>query len=504
MVSEARKREPSSYVPMARISLTGIIASVGLMVARGFAGPSAPMTLPSAAPPWPPWYIQTHLSPILSPIFSWMAVLLGGCGLAAGLVAVQRGWRPSARWLILGSGIAVITLTVVPPVASGDPFYYAEYGRIAALGHSPYVANPERILSPRDPVRVEVSHYPKDPASRYGPLATLSEAAASKLAGDSDVRTLFWLKVWNSVAFLVLVLALDRLVAADVTRRVRVHLMWSVNPLMLFLLMADGHNDVLATALGVSAILALRKLSLYRAFAAGCLLVLAIAVKASYAVYLGGLAWAARRSVSSISWLALGIVAILVPSYLIVGRAGVSATTFALVGGQQPNLLWHEAAGLLGWQQRVVPVNTLALIVCVLLAGLLLWRLPRGDSDMPAGRVALALALALLISSPYQQGWYDAMLFPLLAIFPATRLDWIVVAHTIALGVGSVPFFYPHPHPALWAVIERIFSDVAVLPALMLISGALLWLCVTRDWRPVVGYPNGHENLVGLSAASRP
>jgi hypothetical protein len=487
---------------LTRVAQVAIAISIGSMIARGLAGGSAPMTLPPATPPWPPWFIQLNLSPAVSPIFSWLAVLSGGFGLVAGLVAVRQGWRPSPRRLMAVSAIAVVILTVVPPVASGDPFFYAAYGRIAALGHDPYVTNPEQILSARDPVREIVSQYPEDPASRYGPLATLTEAAASELAGDSPGRTVLWLKVWNALAFLVIALVLDRLVGSDTVRRRRVHLMWSVNPLMLFLLMADGHNDVLAAALGVGAIFALRKVDPRGAFLAGCALVLATAVKASYALYGVGLAWAARRSSRSLACLALGISSVLIPSFLLLGRAGMSATTLGIVSGQPPNLLWHEIAGILGWQEAVVRVNILALIACVMLAALLLWRMPPEEADLPTGRVALALALALLVASPYQQAWYYAMIFPLLAVFPPSRLDWIAIAYTTALSVGSVLFFYPSSHASVYAVIERMFADATVIPALIVITAALLWLCVTGDWRPATGRHAGRKTdiLVGSSS----
>jgi hypothetical protein len=493
----------ATYKYLTRIAPAGMAVSIVSMIARGFAGGSVPITLPPATPPWPPWFIQLNLSPATSPIFSWLAVLSGGFGLAAGLVAVRQGWRPSPRRLMAGSAIAVIILTVLPPVASGDPYFYAAYGRIAALGHNPYVTNPEQILSAKDPVREIVSQYPVDPASRYGPLATLTEAAASKLAGDSPGRTVFWLKVWNALAFLVITLILDRLVASDTARRLRVHLMWSVNPLMLFLLMADGHNDVLGAALGAGAIFALRKVDPRRAFLAGCALVLATAVKSTYALYGVGLAWVARRSPRSLACLALGIAGVLIPSFLLLGRAGMSATTFGIVSGQPPNLLWHQIAGILGWQDAVVRVNTLALIACAMLAALLLWRMPPEGADLPAVRIALALALALLVASPYQQAWYYAMLFPLLAVFPPSRLDWVALAYTTALSIGSVPFVYPSSHASSYAVIERIFSDATVVPSLIVITAALLWLCVTGDWGLATGRHTGRKTDVLIDVSSQ-
>ena len=66
-------------------------------------------------------------------------------------------------------------------------------------------------------------------------------------------------------------------------RRVRAHLLWWVNPLMLWALMASGHNDVLAAAAAASALVALRRADSLRGLLAGALLGLATAVKAPHA-----------------------------------------------------------------------------------------------------------------------------------------------------------------------------------------------------------------------------
>jgi hypothetical protein len=256
-----------------------------------------------------------------------------------------------------------------------------------------------------------------------------------------------------------------------------------VNPLMLFLIMADGHNDVLAAALGATALFAVRKSVARHTFWAGALLVLATAVKTSFALFGVAMAWAVRRSPRALCALAAGAGAVLVPTYLLGAREFVAATTFGLVGGEHTNLLWYEFARFIGQGQAVTATNVAGLLVCGALALVLLWRLPPGPPGLPGVRIALALALGLLIASPYQQAWYDAMVFPLLAVMLASRLDWVVVAHTIALSVISVPYFYPKSHPSLWSLTERFGTDVPVVLALAATGAALLWLCWTRDWR---------------------
>jgi hypothetical protein len=485
--AKASHRKPRAHAWMARAYLAALCTSIALMAVQGIAGPSAPLVSFPAAPPWPPWFFHSGISPALSPLAPLLTVVLGGPGLVAGMVAVRRGWQPRPRYLIFGSVAAVLVLLLMPPVASGDPVFYAAYGRIAELGGNPYVARPIQLLAPWDSIRSVISHYSVDPPSRYGPLATLSEAAAAKLAGDSLARTIFWLKAWNAAAYLTLVLVLDRLVRSDGARRVRVHLLWSLNPLMLFFLMADGHNDAIAVALGALALLTFRKIDPRRACLASVLLICAIAVKVSYALYGLSLVWVMRHSLRSLAGLGFGMIVVLIPGYLLFGQGEITATTLGLVNGEQPNLLWRDAAALLGWQGDAALTNTAGLIGCALLAALLLWRIPSAAGDLVAVRIVLALTMALLIASSYQQGWYDAMIFPLLAVFPASRLDWIAVAHTAVLGVASVPFFYPRLNPPITATIERLGADSFDTLALCVIGLVLLWLCVTSNWAVTAG-----------------
>jgi hypothetical protein len=467
------------------LAVAEIAVSVGLMVMVGIQGPSVGVARFPAAPPWPPWFFRGHPSPVLVPRLLWLAILLGALGLVTGLVAVRRGWRPRPHHLIAGSVLAVSALLVVPPMGSADMLDYAVFGRIAALGHSPYVMTPGQLKASGDLVgAVAVPGYQNQP-SRYGPVATGTEESASELAGASAARTIFWLKVWNGLAYLALVLSLDRLLRLDAAHRVRAHLLWSLNPLMLWAVMAGGHNDGLAVGFGASALFTLRRAESRRAILAGLLLGLAAATKAPFALFGAGLAWAGRRSLRS---LAAGVAVIVIPGYLLAGRAALSATMGVATMRPVGYTPWFAAIRVLHLAHAIRSINALGLIAFVILAIILLWRMPSGPVDFPAVRAALAVTLAWLTITPQQHAWYFAMIFPLVAVMPLSRLDWIAIAGASVAAVAALPRLYTVPdlHPAWLGLVERSMNAGIVPLALTMTGAALLWLCYSNDWRPAV------------------
>ena len=380
--------------------MSAIGVSVALMVAIGALGPSAAVAEFPPAPPWPPWFVHAHISPVLAAIVTWLAVLIGGTGVAIGLVAVRRGWRPSARRLIFGSVLAVIALMVIPPEGSADMLSYAAYGRIAALGYSPYTYLPAQLKLSGDPVGTVAGLGWLDLPSPYGPVATMTQEVASRLAGDSVARAIFWLKAWNGLAYLALALTLDRLLRADPSRRIRAHLLWSMNPLMLWAVMAGGHVDGLAIGAGAAALLVVRRVNSRRTLLAGVLLGLAAMIKLPLALFGAGLAWAARRSPRGLALLGIGAAVVTVPCCLLAGRASITAVLNWPKVAQVEYVPWYPLARALHWQDPAARINSLGMISFVVLSVVLLRWMPPGPSDFPAVRVGLALVLACWSSRP--------------------------------------------------------------------------------------------------------
>ena len=148
----------------------------------------------------------------------------------------------------------------------------------------------------------------------------------------------FWLKLWVAIAFGAVVLMLDRLCRGDPAMRLRAHLLWSVNPLLLWEIVASGHIDGLAAAFGLAGVALLwfrpPDISpvLWRCLAAGALLGAAAAIKSPFALFAVGALWAVRRSPAAIGTVIAGWVAVIVPSYVI---AGVPAVRVLFQRGNQ-------------------------------------------------------------------------------------------------------------------------------------------------------------------------
>ena len=475
------------WIPRAALSAVGM--SVLLMVVVGVQGPSVAVEIRSTSS-WPPWSGNVRPSAALVSIELWLALLLGGFGLGLGLLAVRHGWRPRIRRLIAGCVLMVSALMVIPPVGSADMLLYVISGRIVVLGDSPYTMTPAQLKASGDPVGVAAVHAHANDPTRYGPVESAIEGSTSELAGTTIDRDIFLLKVLNGLAYLGVVLILDRLASSDTVQRVRIHLQWSLNPLMLWAAMASGHNDVRGAFSGIAALFVIRRLNFRMAMLSGVLLGLAVGIKAPYALFGAGLAWAGRRSLRALAALTLGAAAALVPAYLLVGRAAIMAVLGVSSGA--PSGMWYDAARVLGWQHGAGTIDTLGLIGCSVLAVILLWRMPAGPCDLPAVRVALGAILAFLIVSPQQKPWYDVMIFPLLALMPATRLDWIVMVRGIAGAVGGLPrFFYADLHPAWLSAVGRI-SSAGIIPIVLVVCIAvLLWFCATNRWTPALAPESG-------------
>jgi hypothetical protein len=466
------------------------------MIAVSAAGPSVVVPVIPRTWPVPPLWFRLHPTQLTATAMIYAAIVLGAAGVGCGLVAVRLGARPSHRLLVtagVGAAAAVAVLAVLPPAGSTDSLSYATYGRIASLGHSPYVMTPAQLRQTGDPVGRQASRNWQNDPSLYGPVATASEWAAAKLGGTSISYIVFWLKLLYALAFGAIALALDRLLRGDPAARARAHLLWTVNPLMLWAVMAGAHVDGLGAALGLLGLLIARpaspdgRLGPAPALAAGLLVGAAAGVKAPLALLGIALAWSARHSVKALAATVAGAALVLVPGYLIAGHQALTDLAWRSGNLVTFDSFWRLFYAPFGFNSEPRGLELIAAAGCLVMAGLLAWRLPPGRPGLPAIRPALVLTLAWLLVWPLQRPWYDATAFCLLAVFPASRLDGLMLIRAVPAALAVATGAGAGGHPG-W--VSRIVSftgntlsrDVrlgAVVVAVLL-SAAAAW----ELWRP--------------------
>ena len=312
-VSDGDKRAASVTRLLGWGAAAAIAFSLLIMIVMLVNGPS--VTVPSLTHPaaGPPWWHGLHLRPSVVLFSLWAAAVIAAAGVAAGLVAVSRGARPPVKPLLVCVFGVIAIFTVLPPGGSTDTVSYAIDGSMVVAGHSPYVMTPKEFLATGAQIARGSPPLWQNSLSDYGPLATATEWAAAELGGTSTARIAFWLKVWTALAFGAVVLLLDWLLRPDPAMRLRAHLLWSANPLLLWPIVAGGHIDGVASPSGwrVAVLRAPRPDTdpaavrsgpgCHRGPADGA----AIAVKSPYALFALAAAWALRRHLASLVALAV-------------------------------------------------------------------------------------------------------------------------------------------------------------------------------------------------------
>jgi hypothetical protein len=468
---------------LAWASAAAISSSIMIMIGASLLRSSwmtPPLVLPTVGPPWE--LTSVHISVKVVAVALWLAALLAGGGVAAGLAAISQGARVSARALLVTGLLAVAVLTVLPPAGSTDVLDYAAYGRTVVLGHSPYVMAPYQLRMLHDAYSKSVPVEWEHQVTLYGPLATAEQFVAAVLGGSSAVRIVFWLKLGNALAFGAVALAAHRVLRSVPAARLRAHLLWTLNPLLLWGLIAAGHLDVLAAAAGMLGLLTVGSANPgpMRAAMAGVFIGVAADIKIYYLIFGLALVSVLRRSPRDLAAAVGAALAVLVPTYTWFGPPAIKAllarrdkTTsdnfYQLLSGPHGYIMAH--------------LSLLAGLTALCLAVLTLRRLPTAVQAPPAIRAALALSVAWLFVWPYQLPWYDAMIVCLLVLYPASRLDWLVLAR---LTAGTIALMPGNPWAPPGHLLARFSHDSVVVIApvtLLAVTAGLAALGLSGRWK---------------------
>jgi hypothetical protein len=287
----------------------------------------------------------------------------------------------------------------------------------------------------------------------------------------------FWLKLWNAVAFGGAghrpAAALRPGAAAAGSSAL------DGQPALLWGLIAGGHLNVLAAGFGLLGLLALGRDTgavrpgLPRALGAGALIGIAADIKINYALFGLAVAWVLRRSPAALAAAAL---AVLVPGYAVFGLPAVkgvlgrhNADNFYEVF-VYPHQLWRRE------------IAVIAVLLVIVMAAVLLRCLPPGAPGRPVIRPALAFSVAWLFFWPYQLPWYETMIICLLVLYPATRLDWLVLMRLSASTISNMPGNSWFARATRLTVVDHYLVLVVTPLVLLAAAAGLIGLCLSGQW----------------------
>jgi hypothetical protein len=171
---------------------------------------------------------------------------------AVGYRAIARGRGSHPTWTIFGAGaLFCAELIWAYPATAVDIFGYIAHGELLALHRvNPFVATPSAY--PSDPI-IPFLAFPDEP-SQYGPIWVLLGGAIATIARGDLLGQVLLYKLLAAAAHLAgaaVVYRIARRLASDVCLAQASAYLFLWNPLLLWEMVGNGHNDGLMMLLGL-------------------------------------------------------------------------------------------------------------------------------------------------------------------------------------------------------------------------------------------------------------
>jgi hypothetical protein len=209
-----------------------------------------------------PWWIPLHLEDGVNNITSVQRLTLM-TGLVVAFFVYIAAWHLTRaadgtwamRFVVAGAALFSITLLAMRPNVSNDIFMYIMRSRIfVEYGQNPFIVPPASF--PNDPL-LRFGGYIHDTVP-HGPAWVLVAAIATVLGGQSEIGQLVAFKVLSWFGYVTDVILLSCLLMKVAPRTVVSGLvLFAWNPLVLFELVGNGHNDGLMVGGMLACLLAL-------------------------------------------------------------------------------------------------------------------------------------------------------------------------------------------------------------------------------------------------------
>ena len=403
--------------------------------------------------------------------YSGMGLLVLCWFLIGRLTAPGRARRLSRSQLTHTLAMWTVPFLVTPPIFSRDVYSYLAIGAMMVHGDNPYQFGPYDTLGDTNALAHQVDARWQHTSSPYGPAFLLVMKAVVLISGNHVILGVLLQRVVELIGVALIVWALPRL-----ARRFRidpVSALWlgALNPLLLFHLVAGGHNEALMIGLmlaGVEIGLSSggRRLSRWigggadplRVVGGTVLITVAVGIKVTAAMSLAFLAIALARRAGH-RWSDLFRAAALL--------AVVAGATFGVLTALSgAGFGWVHALSAPGSVQSFLSISTtlgvgagaigrvlglgdhgqatialtqpLGTVVGGCLAVLLMWRCWRQRVE-PIQALGLALG-AFVLLSPVIQPWYLLWAaLPLAASTGLSRFRQVTVWLTAAFSVLIMP-----------------------------------------------------------------
>ncbi|OJF12497.1 alpha-1,6-mannosyltransferase [Couchioplanes caeruleus] len=375
-----------------------------------------------------------------------LGLWLAGTALQAYAWWAGRACIPSARWALTTALVWMVPFLLVPPVGSRDIYSYMCQGEMYLHGVDPYTngvgALPCTWLETVSPVW-------RDTATPYGPLFIVIAAAAISVGG-SLTGALIVFRLITLAAILAIAAGLPAL-----ARRCGVEprlALWVglAGPLIGAHLLGAPHNDAIMLGLAVVALLLIVRMSSHPValLAAGALLGLAVAVKATAVVIVPFAVLAASRplwrAAASVGGSALAVLtAVTVTSGLGFGwipamRGGSSLIQFTSPPTAIGMTLTYIGRLFDPGFDAVPAVRTLALaLLAAVLVALWWWAYRSPDPARAALRGAALALVAFVALAPVFHPWYA--LWPLTLLAATTTRVRAVMLISVAAAFSVLP-----------------------------------------------------------------
>lgn len=355
----------------------------------------------------------------------------------------------SIRHIIYGAVIFSLTLAVIAPLGSGDIYYYIFHERVLVKYQtSPYSADLSHFAT--DSFYDKVASWGQKYGTTYGPLWLILSGPASLLAGQSEFLNLLTFRLL-AILFNLGVIWLIYMILSLVKPQFRLigTLLYAWNPLVLFEVANNGHNEIM--------IIFFILLALYfylnnkKIWVLPC--VIAAGLIKYYAIFLAPLflyyLWRSEQSWKSkvnilLKNFAVSLLLVLVffmpfwAGWKIFQGALTQANLFMLPSFFPLNILYKFINNFSLDSLNIIKAIGLTLLIIVYV--IVLWKREPGEENI-VKKIFWLYFTFIFFASIYFQPWYLIGLIPWLILIPEKKYQILNLAFT-SFGLLIYSFYH--------------------------------------------------------------